>query len=201
MTAPAKPWLTLIGIGEDGADGLIPAARAALAQASLVVGGARHLALAGPLAAKAMVWPSPIADAVPEILAHRGEPVAVLASRRSLLLRRRNAAGARMLDRRRWSAFPRPRPSASPPRGCIGACRTQRSFRCMAAISSASSRRCSRAPEFSASAWDETTAPRIAKLLCERGLGRSMVTVLEAMGGPRERIRAAAGRRLRYGRR
>ncbi len=80
MTAPAKPWVKLFGIGVDAADGLSPAARAALAQASLVVGGARHLALAGPLAAKAMVWPSPIADAVPKILASRGEPVAVLAS-------------------------------------------------------------------------------------------------------------------------
>ena len=50
MTAPRR-WLSIIGIGEDGLDGLSPAARRLIAQAALVVGGARHLALAGPIAA------------------------------------------------------------------------------------------------------------------------------------------------------
>ena len=81
MTAPSREiWLTLIGIGEDGIAGLTPAARKSLAQAHLVVGGARHLALAGPLSAETMTWPSPLADAIPEILARRGSPVCVLAS-------------------------------------------------------------------------------------------------------------------------
>jgi precorrin-6Y C5,15-methyltransferase (decarboxylating) len=39
--------------------------------------------------------------------------------------------------------------------------------------------------------WDETTPPRLAKLLCERGLGQSRIVVMEAMGGQRERTRAA----------
>jgi precorrin-6Y C5,15-methyltransferase (decarboxylating) len=37
---PCRPWLTLIGLGEDGRAGLSPAANEALAQAALVVGGA-----------------------------------------------------------------------------------------------------------------------------------------------------------------
>jgi precorrin-6Y C5,15-methyltransferase (decarboxylating) len=37
--------------------------------------------------------------------------------------------------------------------------------------------------------WDETTTPRLAKLLCEKGLGPSRIIVMEAMGGPRERLR------------
>jgi len=37
--------------------------------------------------------------------------------------------------------------------------------------------------------WDETTPPRLAKLLCEKGLGPSRIIVMEAMGGPRERLR------------
>ena len=57
------PWLTLIGLGEDGA--LSPAAADRLAQASLVVGGARHLALIGPTDAERLVWPSPLQDAFP----------------------------------------------------------------------------------------------------------------------------------------
>jgi precorrin-6B C5,15-methyltransferase / cobalt-precorrin-6B C5,C15-methyltransferase len=81
MTAPSyEKWLSLIGIGEDGIEGLTPAVRKLLAQAHLVVGGTRHIALAGPLLAKTMTWPSPLANAIPEILARRGSPVCVLAS-------------------------------------------------------------------------------------------------------------------------
>ncbi len=40
-------WLAIVGIGEDGLDGLTPAAQELIAQAEFVVGGKRHLALAG----------------------------------------------------------------------------------------------------------------------------------------------------------
>ena len=73
-------WLAIIGIGEDGLDGLSPAARRLVAQADFVVGGRRHLALAGPLAAETMAWPSPIEDALDAIEARTGQPVCVLAS-------------------------------------------------------------------------------------------------------------------------
>src|SRR6202012_5061008 len=36
--------------------------------------------------------------------------------------------------------------------------------------------------------WDGSTPKRLADLLCERGLGASTLWVLEAMGGPRERV-------------
>jgi precorrin-6Y C5,15-methyltransferase (decarboxylating) len=39
--------------------------------------------------------------------------------------------------------------------------------------------------------WDHETPAKLAKLLVERGMGATSVSVLEAMGGPRERIRAA----------
>ena len=39
------PWLTIIGLGEDGLAGLSSGARALLESAELLVGGARHLAL------------------------------------------------------------------------------------------------------------------------------------------------------------
>ena len=47
-------WLAVVGIGEDGVDGLSPAARRLVAQAAFVVGGRRHLALAGPLTAETL---------------------------------------------------------------------------------------------------------------------------------------------------
>ena len=40
--------------------------------------------------------------------------------------------------------------------------------------------------------WDGETPAKLAKLLVERGMGASSITVLEAMGGPRERVRRAA---------
>ena len=41
--------------------------------------------------------------------------------------------------------------------------------------------------------WDDATPAKLAALLAARGMGRSRLTVCEAMGGPRERIRATRG--------
>ena len=40
-------WLSIVGIGEDGVEGLSAIARQLIHSAELVVGGARHLELAG----------------------------------------------------------------------------------------------------------------------------------------------------------
>src|SRR5580698_4883527 len=78
---PASRWLTILGIGEDGVEGMSAPARFLLEEAVLVVGGARHLALAAPLIrGERMAWPSPMAGAIAAILAHRSRPVVVLAS-------------------------------------------------------------------------------------------------------------------------
>src|SRR5690349_9997751 len=74
-------WLSIIGIGEDGAAGLSPVARGLIEAAELVAGGTRHLALAeAHIRGRALCWPSPFAEGVAEVLRHRGRPVAVLAS-------------------------------------------------------------------------------------------------------------------------
>src|ERR1700744_65387 len=73
-------WLALIGIGEDGRAGLNRRAQDLLDEASFIVGGARHLALAQPLRAETMVWPTPLQDAIPAIVARRGSKVCILAS-------------------------------------------------------------------------------------------------------------------------
>jgi precorrin-6Y C5,15-methyltransferase (decarboxylating) len=73
-------WLTIIGLGADGLDGLSPAARTLLEQAELVVGGARHLALAGALRAERMTWATPLSTTVAEIARWQGRKVVVLAT-------------------------------------------------------------------------------------------------------------------------
>jgi precorrin-6B C5,15-methyltransferase / cobalt-precorrin-6B C5,C15-methyltransferase len=71
------PWLTIIGLGEDGPEGLPPASQAALDAAKVIFGGPRHLDLIGA-GGKGKPWPVPF-DATP-VLAFRGEPTVVLAS-------------------------------------------------------------------------------------------------------------------------
>ena len=73
----SDPWLSIIGLGEDGLAGLSDASRAALAQAQIVFGGPRHLALA-KIDQRAQPWPIPFS--VDPILAARGQNVVVLAS-------------------------------------------------------------------------------------------------------------------------
>ncbi len=73
-------WLSIIGIGDDGLAGLAPASRALVETAEVLVGGARHLAMAPPGGAERLLWRSPFADSIAAIAAQRGRRVVVLAS-------------------------------------------------------------------------------------------------------------------------
>jgi precorrin-6B C5,15-methyltransferase / cobalt-precorrin-6B C5,C15-methyltransferase len=73
----ADPWLTLIGVGEDGLAGLSAASREALDCATAIFGGARHLDLVAA-ADRGRPWPIPF-DPSP-VIAHRDHPTVVLAS-------------------------------------------------------------------------------------------------------------------------
>jgi precorrin-6Y C5,15-methyltransferase (decarboxylating) len=82
--AQIHPWLSIVGIGEDGWDGLAAKAKSVVADAEIVYGGSRHLAFVpeGVAAGSKIPWPSPMKAAVDEILTvHRARrKVAVLAS-------------------------------------------------------------------------------------------------------------------------
>lgn len=80
MTHPARAWLSVVGIGEDGLAALTPAARDAVEGAEVLIGGARHLAMVPDDARERMRWPSPFNALVGEIEARRGRRVCVLAS-------------------------------------------------------------------------------------------------------------------------
>jgi precorrin-6Y C5,15-methyltransferase (decarboxylating) len=80
-TAATRRWLSIVGIGEDGIGGLSPVARGLIADAESVFGGKRHLELAGTLIRGAVrPWPSPFDRALGEVIEQRGRPVCVLAS-------------------------------------------------------------------------------------------------------------------------
>ena len=71
----SDPWVTIIGVGEDGPQGLSGASRDALARADLVFGAPRHLELLG-IAGE----PFPVPFSIAPILEARGKQVVVLAS-------------------------------------------------------------------------------------------------------------------------
>ena len=187
MTAP---WLTIAGIGEDGVAGLAPAARAALMQASLVVGGARHLALAGDAPGEKLAWPSPPEAAFPAILARRGQRVCVLASGDpfhygigSLL--------ARLVPREEMQCFPAPSAFAL---AASRLCWAQQDCALVSLHGRALERiipHLQHGARIIALSWDGSTPAKLAALLCARGMGGTLLHVLENMGGPRERVRAA----------
>lgn len=74
------PWLSILGVGEDGTEGLAPVARALLDSAEVLVGGARHLAMVKNGKAERLAWASPLARTIEEIAARRGKRVTVLAT-------------------------------------------------------------------------------------------------------------------------
>jgi len=183
------PWLSLIGVGEDGAEALTPAARALIARASLIVGGARHLAMIDAPAER-LQWPSPLSDAMPRILAQRGKPTVVLASGDPFFygigdLMARNVA--------RDEIFCIPAPSAF----SLAAARLKWSQQDCALLSLHGRAFERVTPHLQprarivALSWDETTPARLARHLVERGMGGSRVHVLERLGGPYERVRDA----------
>jgi precorrin-6Y C5,15-methyltransferase (decarboxylating) len=73
-------WLTIIGLGEEGLDGLTPAARTLIERAETLVGGERHLAKVPNGAAERLRWASPLKLTVDEILKRRERRVVVLAT-------------------------------------------------------------------------------------------------------------------------
>ena len=191
-------WLAIVGIGEDGAEGLSPAARALIANAKLVIGGKRHLALADGLpSGERKSWPSPIAESIPQILAHRGEPVAVLASGDPYCF----GVGAMLsahVPAEETICVPAPSSLS------LACARLGWALDDVAAVSL-----CGRPIETLAPALqpkrrvlalsaDATTPAAVARYLSARGFEQSTLHVLEALGGPRERMRGTTADRFGF---
>jgi precorrin-6Y C5,15-methyltransferase (decarboxylating) len=195
---PQARWLSIVGIGEEGIDGLGELARGLIESAEIVFGGSRHLALAAPLIrGTARTWGSPFDAAAAEVLAHRGRPVCVLASGDpfqhgigSVLAR--HVAPDETIAVPAASAFTLaasrllwPLPQATQLSLCGRSLdfirpHLQPGARILALTSGAA-------------------APAaIAELLCNAGFGDSQITVLEALGGPRERVRSTRARGFNF---
>src|SRR3984957_12539359 len=182
-------WLGLVGIGEDGLEGLTPAARRLIAQAVFIVGGKRHLALAGSLKAETMIWPPPTENALDAIGARPGGSVFGLARGEPFFC----GVGAMLM--RRFAAdemISVPAPSAF----ALAASRLGWSQQDCALLTLHGRPLEAIIPHLQphahilALSWDGATPAKLAALLTARGMGRSRLTICEAMAGPHERIRA-----------
>jgi precorrin-6Y C5,15-methyltransferase (decarboxylating) len=192
--APAAPrrWLSIVGIGEDGAEALSPVARNLVAGADIVFGGRRHLALAGALIrGEARAWPSPFEEGVAAVLAARGRSVCVLASG-DPFHHGVGAVLARHVDPSEWVVVPAPSAFS------LAAARLGWALADCALLSLHGRALDLVRPHLQpggrmlALTSDSEGPSALARLLAASGFGRSRLTVLEALGGPRERIRTTA---------
>ena len=188
--AAPRRWLSIVGIGEDGLEGVSAAGRRLIADAEIVIGGARQLALAGDLIKTAMVWPSPLLNAVPQILGQRGKPVCILATGDPFSYGIGATLSAHVAAD---EIICLPAPSAF----SLAASRLAWPLQSTTCLSVHGRPLELVIPHLQPGArllvlsWDARTPAAMAQLLMSRGLGASRITVLERMGGAHERVRAS----------
>ncbi|MBE9008749.1 precorrin-6y C5,15-methyltransferase (decarboxylating) subunit CbiE [Pseudanabaenaceae cyanobacterium LEGE 13415] len=180
-------WLSIVGIGDDGLEGVAPVGRSLIDQAEILIGGDRHLAMLPNDSRLRICWSSPIEDSVQKLLTYRGQSVCVLASGDPMCygigvtLTRRIAIDEITII---------PAPSAF----SLACSRLGWSLSEIETLSL-----CGRDPALLNSVLypnakilvlsaDRKTPATVAQMLCDRGLSDSLMVVLEHLGGTKERI-------------
>lgn len=183
-------WLSIVGIGEDGIAGLGEAARAAIANADYVFGGERHLELASSaITGEPRTWLSPFSASIDAVLALRGRKVCVLASGDPFHYGV-GATLARRIDASEMRVFPHPSSFS------LAAARLGWPLQDVLSLSLHGRPLDLIRPHLHTGTRiltltsDERGPAALAQLLTDAGFGISIITVLEALGGPDERVRS-----------
>ncbi len=179
------PWLHIVGIGEDGFDGLTPATRAVVEAAEVIIGGDRHHRLSESVKAERVAWPHPFDALIDTLKGMTGRRVVVLATGDPLWF----SIGARI-----GRAIP-PAEIVYHPQISAFQLAAARMGWSMADIETLTvhGRPVEQMIAFIQpdqrllilTTGSETPA-QIARFLTERGFGKSLMTVLAAMGGKDE---------------
>ncbi len=180
--------MVIVGIGEDGLSGLADASRKALAAAEVVLGAPRHLELA-EAGARGKAWPVPFDAAA--VLAYRGKRVAVLASGDPFWF----GAGtslARHLGPEEWRALPAPSTFSWAAARLGWPLEDLRCHGLHAAPFARLRADLGDGARLICLLRDGQGPAELAAWLVAHGFGASRLTVLEALGGPRERLRQAS---------
>jgi len=189
--ASSRRWLSIVGIGEDGVDGLSQGARTLIESAEIVFGGARHLALVAPLIrGQAKPWPAPFSLAVGEVIGMRGRRTCVLASGDPFFYGVGATLAAHVSPEECWVI---PAPSAF----SLAAARMGWAIP-ETVLVSVHGRALDRirphlhpGGRILALTSDADGPAALARLLDGIGFGQSQFTVFEALGGTHERVRTA----------
>ncbi|XAY81179.1 precorrin-6y C5,15-methyltransferase (decarboxylating) subunit CbiE [Sagittula stellata E-37] len=187
----SDPWLTIVGVGEDA--GLTPAALAAISRAEVVMGPPRHLALLAEVLAETRAeikpWPVPFADGVIKLMALEGRRVVALASGDPFWF----GAGSVLADRLPQGAW-----RAIPGVSVFSLAASRLGWRlegtiCLGlhaapltrlALHLAPGRR------LIVTLRDGAAVGDLAEYLRAADFGATVMHVMEALGGPRERLRS-----------
>lgn len=184
-----RPWLSIVGVGEDGVAGLGSEAQRQISEAEFVFGGKRHLALAASLIkGEERPWPSTFDAALVELTKLRGSRVCVLASGDPFL----HGVGvtiARQIGADEMHVLPAPSAFS------LAAARLGWPLAAIETVSLHGKPIESIRPllhpgrRVLALTSDEKGPAAVAALLAQSGFGASRIGVLEALGGAREKMR------------
>ncbi|MQB14324.1 precorrin-6y C5,15-methyltransferase (decarboxylating) subunit CbiE [Pseudomonas lactis] len=180
-----SPWLTVVGIGEDGFEGLGRNARHALLRATRIIGAQRQLDLLPLcLGGERQLWPSPFS--LEPVLSRRGEPVCVLASGDPMFY----GVGASLV---RHVAAEELTILPAPSSVSLAAARLGWPLQEVVTLSvvarplAAINAHLASGVRLLVLSNDGSSPALIAALLTERGFGPSRIRVFEHLGGPAER--------------
>jgi len=185
-----NPWLTIVGLGEDGPEGLPPASRKALEDAEVVMGAERHLSLLPSLTANTITWPLPFSDGIMLLLAQRGRKTVALASGNPFW----HGAGTSLtkhLQPGEWRSLPAPSTMSLAAAAMGWPLESTTTLGLHAAPFARLRPHLADGTRVIVTLRDGEAVPTIAAWLTEIGFGASTLHVLEALGGPRQRIRRA----------
>ena len=189
------PWLTIIGIGDNGLDSLTPLARTLFDAAETILAPERVLARIDCGKRETITWTFGIKDTIALVMARRGTPVTILATGDPMFY----GVGAtlmRDLDKAEMRVIP------SPSAFSLAASRLGWALQDLAMISlhgrSVHGLAAHVQPDARIVALTSTgrTVVEAAQILSARGYGRSEMHVLEHIGGPDERIKTMRADRV-----
>lgn len=184
-------WLTIVGLGEDGLEGLTSASQNALKKAKMIWGAKRHIDLLSKDGSeKHRVWPVPFKDGIDEILKLRGQPVVVLASGDPFWY----GAGAvlsQYLQPDEWISLPSPSCFSLAASNLGWSLEATECYGLHAAPFSRLRRGLQCGQNLLVTMRDGAAVAELATYLTDLGFGASTLHVLESLGGPRARFRHA----------
>lgn len=179
------PWIRIVGLSEDGPDGLSGASLRALKDADVIFGAARHLERLGPVPQETVTWPVPFSEGLDMLRDHRGRQVAALVSGDPFWF----GAGsviARHFSPEEWSAFPAPS-TFSLAAGRMGWPLEKTVCTGLHAAPLTRLRPyLARGVRLIVLVRDGLAVPELARYLVDAGFDSSALVVFEALGGPRE---------------